>query len=135
MTRAGRRKPLRWVRLSRLRRSAARRWSVFILAFLALSIQNLVVQPHIHAQPSDTALTLEISDGEDGSAGNAPIEQAQTDCPMCQSSHQHGQYFRPSSVAFALPAFVHDRGIEFARIPAAHGRASHSWQGRAPPQA
>ncbi len=138
MARPRRRRSLYTVRCSRLRRSAASRWSVLILAFLALGalgIQNLVVQPHVHAQPSDKVLVLEISDGEDGLAGDVPIEQGQTDCPVCQSAHQNGQFLKPSAAVFALPALVNYRGIEFTQLSAAYEAVSHSWQGRAPPQA
>lgn len=135
MARAGRHRPHRAVRLSRLRRSSALRWPLLVLAFLALGIQSLSVQPHIHAQPSETGFSLDISDGDDGSVGEIPIEQAQTDCPACQSEQQQRQFLRPSDATFALPAFINYRGIEITELPTADNAASHSWQGRAPPQA
>lgn len=135
MARAGGRRPLRRVRLSRLRRSASLRRPAFFLAFLALGIQNLLVQPHIHAQPAHSLLALEISDQGAGSAGDIPADQTQTDCPICQSANQNGHYLRPSTTSFTAPAFVHDLAHKVVRITATQKAVSHSWQGRAPPQA
>lgn len=135
MARAGSTGGRRTVRLSHLLRSASLRWPALVLAFLALSIQNIVIQPHIHAQPADSALALEISDEEGGSMGDIPVDQAQTDCPICQSTNQHAQYLRPSSTAFRLPAFVNHRIVDIVLRPGDYQTVSHSWQGRAPPQA
>jgi hypothetical protein len=136
MTRAGSGKPLQITRSLGLRRSTIVRRVAIVLAFFALAIQSLVVQPHIHAQPSGTALAMDISSSDGGPTdSHDPLEQAQPDCPVCQSAHQNGQYLRPSAATFALPAFVNYRGVEFSRLPAALEAVSHSWQGRAPPQA
>jgi hypothetical protein len=83
-----------------------------------------------------TIVRRDISSSDGGPTdSHDPLEQAQPDCPVCQSAHQNGQYLRPSAATFALPAFVNYRGVEFSRLPAALEAVSHSWQGRAPPQA
>jgi hypothetical protein len=135
MARVGSNRALRSVRLSRFRRTASLLWPALVLAFLALGIQNLVVQPHIHAQPTDEIIALDVSDGDGEAPGNVPIERGQSDCPMCQTTHQHEQYLRSSSTAFAPPARVNYRVVDGVQRSSFYEAISHSWQGRAPPQA
>jgi hypothetical protein len=115
------------------------RWTLVLLALLALGIQGLVLQPHIHAQPSDAALASIAIDGpgdsDNGSPAHNPIDPDQSDCPLCQSAHQSGHYLKPTAAVFALDLSVNYRTIDLAQTPARPQTVSHSWQGRAPPQA
>lgn len=118
---------------------AISRCSLVLLALLALAIQSLVIQPHIHAQLSDAALASIAIDGPDdsdhGAPAHNPIDPDQSDCPLCQSAHQGGHYLKPNAAVFALDLSVNYRTIDLAQATARPQRASHSWQGRAPPQA
>jgi hypothetical protein len=74
-------------------------------------------------------------DSDNGSPAHNPIDPDQSDCPLCQSAHQSGHYLKPTAAVFALDLSVNYRTIDLAQTPARPQTVSHSWQGRAPPQA
>ena len=140
MFRAGRKSPARLIPRTDSRRLALARWSMLLLAVLAIAIQSLVIQPHIHGPITpETGLATAALDGglliADESGKNTPLEPDQNNCPMCQSAHQNGHYLKPVAASFALPHFVNYRIVERDQSPAIVAVASHDWQGRAPPQA
>lgn len=110
-----------------------RRFVVLIIAGLALLLQSLLVQTHLH-RPFDggahAAVRLQaVTHAADGrGSGGDP----QT-CPLCRELAFSGHYVTPAAPLLLVPPSV------FAGVPAGifvaavRLRRSHSWQSRGPP--
>ena len=125
------------------------RWralSVF-LAFLALIIQVLVVQSHIHiSQPAGNVQSVSLmtlvagvtGTGSDHSAGTPrdkyPINEDPWNCPICQEFGHSGQFVASAAVLVSLPYSVTISFIVFRHTMPFFLAVSHGWRGRAPPQ-
>jgi len=119
--------------------SDLRRWLVVPLALIVFGIQSLVIQPHVHLQPADFGVASVTVDGPLASGEERPSDDPFSpdlnDCHVCQSAHQNGQYLKPTATIYTLVPSVNHRTIDLVRLPQSPQALSHSWQGRAPPQA
>jgi hypothetical protein len=143
--------------LARTRVTAARTlspsfWSFAFLALLALAVQSFVVQTHIHipqttgrAQTvSIVALAHSILANDVGSSAQSaqpaprdrfPITEDPTNCPLCQEVAHSGQFVASAAALASVPVTATVRFIVFAEVAPYVFAASHTWRGRAPPQA
>ena len=106
----------------------------------------LVVQTHIHISQSaslaQTATTIFAPGGDQfttdkakPSRDNYPINQDPANCPLCQELTHSGQFLHSVAVLIALPCWVTVNFIPYSEVVPSLFSVSHSWQGRAPPQA
>ena len=110
-------------------------------------VQSFIVQTHIHARPalalsgalmatSDvTVATLTPAADKSQTPKKVPIDDDQANCSLCQQTHTSGQFFAPSSAAYSLAPFHNLQRIAYAAPSVVEPGVSHSWRGRAPPQA
>ncbi|MEA2823577.1 MAG: hypothetical protein QOF03_59 [Alphaproteobacteria bacterium] len=122
-----------------------------LLGLLALAIQILVVQTHIHIPQaaglpqtvSVTTLAKTLVSGASVQAAddkaNAPrdrypINEDPSNCPLCQEIAHSGQFVHSAAALAALPAFVSVHFIVFSEALPSLFAVSHSWRGRAPPR-
>jgi hypothetical protein len=122
-----------------------------LLAFLALTIQSLVVQTHLHIPQTGgrvqtvslmTLAAAALSD-KPHAAGDMctestpldryPIKEDPSNCPLCQEIAHSGQFVASTSVLVALPFSVTVNFIVFDEALPSFLAVSHIWQGRAPP--
>jgi hypothetical protein len=133
------------------RRSAPLRWSLLAVAIFALGFQSFVIKPHIHLQTESTlyaALTLDSvnadvswdSAEERAEAlhaalkyGGHPLQHDSSDCYLCQTAHQSGQFLPPGAAVHAAPPHANVRVIETTLVASPARAVSFAWQGRAPP--
>lgn len=107
------------------------RFAVVCLALLAFAFQSYVVQTHIHFAP---AMQLS-SGGHRGHHGKFPADEDPANCPICQEILHSGQFITPAA-QFLLPPTLAVSTIALVDQALPHIFApSHSWRGRAPPQA
>jgi hypothetical protein len=134
--------------VSRLRPSASHLLTILI-AFLALTIQNLIVQTHIHIPEMGgrvqtvslmTLAAAALSD-KPHAAGDVcmestphdkyPINEDPSNCPLCQGIAYSGQFVHSGAVLDALPSFVtvsfivFDEALPSLFRSATSGRAEH----------
>ena len=128
------------------------RISFLLLALLALTIQSLVVQTHIHIPqtaglPQTVSVTTTLAQSLVSSASvqtaddrvNAPrdkypINEDPSNCPLCQEIAHSGQFVHSVAALAALPAFVSVHFVVFSEALPSLFAVSHSWRGRAPPR-
>jgi hypothetical protein len=123
---------------------------VVFLGFLALALQGLVVQTHIHiphasvpTKPISFITLIAASAGlsdvslghTDSTGGQYPTSRDSATCPWCKELTRSGQYVSSSSVLMTLPYPVTVNVIVFREIAPSLFAASHNWRGRAPPLA
>jgi hypothetical protein len=129
------------------RETPCSRLLMIVLAFVALAIQSLVVQSHIHLRQtaskieSVNALTLAAS--ATGTRNNYsvraprdkyPSNEDPSNCPLCQEFGYSGQFVAASSALVSLPYYTAIIFVVFSEATPALFAVSHSWHGRAPPQ-
>jgi DUF2946 family protein len=113
-------------------------------AFVALIIQVLVVQSHIHIPQatgkaqSVSLITLVAGTGGDQS-GNTPrdkypVNEDPWNCPLCQEFSHSGQFVASAAVLVSPPYFIALSFIVFSETIPSFFAVSHTWQSRAPPQ-
>jgi len=120
---------------------------VVLLAFVALIIQTLVVQTHIHIPQGAgkvqsvsliTVLASTVDTGNDHSSGaprdKYPVNEDPWNCPLCQEFGHSGQFVASTAVLVSLPYSIAVSFIVFKEIIPTLFAVSHTWQGRAPPQ-
>jgi hypothetical protein len=124
------------------RRSSMARSAVVLLAFLALAIQTLVVQTHVHRAGEQGIISVLATDqtAKADPSGKTPVDkfpanEDPVNCPLCQEFHHSGAFVSPTAAVLALPFYVHLSLIVFNQPVIAVRALSHSWQGRAPPKA
>jgi hypothetical protein len=112
------------------------RLAITLLALCTFSVQSFVVQTHIHG-----LATLSAAAPVAGPVVKAPHDpKAPPDgdpasCQICQEFLHGGIYVLPSAIA-ALPPTLAVEQVVLLLVPqAASNQTSHSWMGRAPPQA
>ena len=127
----------------------------FILAALvALTIQILVVQPHIHiaaAIGATRSLTL-VASGEESARGvvigvvrvaeNAtvpspdkyPLNEDPSNCPLCQELVYSSHFVQSAAILAVLLFDAPVRSFAFDEPYTSSFAASHIWHGRAPPK-
>ena len=127
-------------------RSSAHRWFFVLISLIALAIQILVVQPHIHTSRmavgalSTGLAAVEVPGGaatKDQSPSTPrdklPINDDPANCPLCQVITLTSHYISAAVILIIAPA---ERGVAFAievASPVFYHTHSHSWRGRAPP--
>jgi hypothetical protein len=117
---------------------------VTIFALLALAIQMLAVQSHVHrAQAADNVLSAGLSGHLAGAgAGHSsrtqhhkyPDDQDPSKCPFCQQLGHSGQLVASSIVLVSFRGCITVIFIAYAESARVLGAVRHSWQSRAPPQ-
>jgi hypothetical protein len=122
-----------------------------LLALLALTIQILVIQTHIHipqsvGQPQTVSVTTlaqtlvsgasvqTVDDRANAPRDKYPINEDPTNCPLCQEIAHSGQFVHSVAALAALPAFISVHLIVFSEALPSLFAVSHSWRGRAPPR-
>jgi hypothetical protein len=120
----------------------------FLLGLIAILIQGLLVQTHIHDR--GTPVSVQSAPGAaflvrvgqidlveairtTGQIPN-PLENDPAFCPLCQEISYSGQFLHDNVLTFSLPHLVSHRFAAFAETNAFARVASHIWHGRAPPQ-
>ena len=63
-----------------------------------------------------------------------PINEDPSNCPLCQEIAHSGQFVQNAAILAYVPAWVSVHFIVFSDVLPSLFVASHSWQGRAPPQ-
>lgn len=123
-----------------------------LLGLLALTIQILVVQTHIHIPqaaglPQTVSVTTlaktlvsgtSVQTADDRASAprdKYPINEDPSNCPLCQEIAHSGQFVHSVAALAAVPAFVSVHFIVFSEALPSLFAASHSWRGRAPPRA
>ena len=126
-----------------------RRLSFMLLAFVALAIQSLIVETHIHRQTVGLSPLYDVGApaGNAASSGshaadnnsNAPRDPfeaggSSSTCTLCQAFAYSGLFVHNAAVLAYVPAWVSIHFIVVSDIASSLLAVSHSWQGRAPPQ-
>jgi hypothetical protein len=145
------RRRIAWER-SRPRARFGFRASHLLVAFcgvLALILQSIVVQTHVHvphaAAPAKPisfitliAASADLSGASwghtDGQGGQYPASDSAT-CPWCKELTRSGQYVASASVLAKIPFPVTLNIIVFREIAPSLFATGHTWRGRAPPLA
>jgi hypothetical protein len=139
--------------VSTLRLPTLQNLILILLAVMALSIQTLVVQTHIHIPRTDgsaqtvslvTLAAAALSD-KPHAAGDVctdntphdkyPVNEDPSNCPLCQEVVHCGQFVHSVAALASLPVSVTVNFIVFNEVLPASFAVSHTWRGRAPPQA
>jgi hypothetical protein len=132
-----------------LRAPSLAQWAPILIGCLALFIQSFVVQTHIHipqriGSPQTVSLiTLAAAVVDGGTLHGAakaprdrfPITEDPSNCPLCQEVAHSGAYVASAASLAALPVTVTFSFIVFVEAAPYIFAASHTWRGRAPPQA
>jgi hypothetical protein len=120
----------------------------FLIGLIAILIQGLLVQTHIHdpqtragVQSASVAAYLVRVGHADliettrttGGIPNPPDNDPAL-CPLCQEISLSGQFLHDNVLMFSLPHLASHRFATFAETTAFARFASHIWYGRAPPQ-
>ena len=133
----------------------ASRWLLLVVGVAVVSVQSFIVKPHFHTAKTDSLISVAEIQSEtnsgviqyssasvedeaniDGLTHNeAPTDLDFSDCTMCKTAHQDGQYLRPAAAVFSLAPPIVDRRIKFSLELIFGTPKSFSWQTRAPPQA
>ncbi len=108
-----------------------------LLTFL---LQSYVTQTHIHFLREIAAATL--VQGDDAAAAekiqgqkkNNSLPDSPDTCPLCQLLYG-GQYVAPNTIVFFLPMASVSTIETILGVLPHYDAVSHSWRGRAPPQA
>jgi hypothetical protein len=127
--------------LQRLPRS---RIAVIMLALLALTIQMLAVQSHIHRpQASENVLSdrsiVHLAGAGAGQSSRVqhhkyPDDQDPSKCPFCQQLGHSAQFVASTVVLVSIRCCISVVFIAFSESARALCAVRHSWQSRAPPQ-
>jgi hypothetical protein len=118
------------------------------LALVAMAIQTLVVQTHIHRQTltgssisafaavvdNQASAAFTSADRQDLPRDQFPGNDDPGNCPLCQGFAHSGQFIHSGAALAYIPAWVSVHFIVFSDVLPALLSVSHSWQGRAPPQ-
>jgi len=113
---------------------------VLALAVIALAIQMMVVQVHIHAPQAakflaPTSISLSTDQPSGVPLDKYPVKEDPANCPLCQVFSHSGAFVHSVAVLIALPFSVTVNFIVFTEAIVSQSTVSHIWQGRAPPQA
>ena len=113
------------------------RMSVLAAAFLALLVQIVVVQTHVHTSAPSQSRWDERVLGGTISAIPAPVAYDIADleaaCPICQALHAPWVAASAGAVAIGHDLFWRVEAVVVRRIEARLPAASHAWQSRGPP--
>jgi hypothetical protein len=110
-----------------------------LLAFVAVLIQSLVVQTHIHHPAINSSqLAMDSASFVPDSASNksrAPIkaDDDSSSCALCQAFTHAGQFLHSAALLARVPVWCNVHLIHFNDPLPIRLAVSHNWQGRAPP--
>ncbi len=117
---------------------------VIVLALMALSIQMLAVQSHIHRPGASENVLSDSAIGHAAGAGAGdfsrvqhhkyPDDQDPSKCPFCQQLGHSGQFVASTVVLISIRCCVSVVFVAFSESARALCAVRHSWQSRAPPQ-
>jgi hypothetical protein len=102
------------------------------IALLALAIQTLVVQTHIHAPREYTYQPAPTYTHADTSQHEYLGDEWPANCPLCQEMLLGGHFLMASAIQLPTPAAI-DSDAAISRELISRSIFSHSWHGRAPP--
>jgi hypothetical protein len=105
-------------------------------ALLALAIQSLAVQPHLHFTRLSLAAMSAVADMAKPSLpkGKRSPGGDSANCPLCQTAARAGDAVLPTAIVFFGPVATPTHASSAIVSPRATV-LSHSWRGRAPPLA
>ena len=111
-----------------------------VLAFVAILIQSLVVQTHIH-HPAVISSQLAAMDSASfvpdvaSNASHNPIkaDDDSSNCGLCQAFAHAGQFLHSAGLLARVPVWCNVHLIHFNDPLPTRLAVSHNWQGRAPP--
>jgi hypothetical protein len=120
----------------------------FLFGLIAILIQGLLVQTHIHDRRTPASVQTGPVAAHLARVGQAvvfetmrptaripnPLESDPAFCPLCQEISYFGQFLHNDVLIFSLPHLVSHRFVVFTETPAFARFTSHIWHGRAPPQ-
>jgi hypothetical protein len=99
---------------------------------LALAIQTLVVQTHVHI-PAYARQTVSTRAYANTTDNQNPVDDP-ANCPLCREMLLDGNFLVAAVVSPAIPIVI-DSAVGSFREMISGLVASHSWHGRAPPYA
>jgi hypothetical protein len=131
-----------------VRLPSLQQFALMLVAFVALAIQTLVVQTHVHRDigRSSHISTTFASTGEVAAFAGVSIDTQSNgprdpfpgnddpNCALCQGVAHSGQFVHSAAVLAYIPVWVTVHFIVRKDLLPQRVAASHSWQGRAPPQ-
>ena len=127
-------------RLSRERQLSGRAWARLLFTgfmLFAFLMQSNATQTHIHVllgQPEAAVAKLLLTADAPGPVKKDTGKDSSDDCPLCQLLYG-GQYVAPSTLIFFLPMMAVSTIETVLGVTPHYDSVSHSWHGRAPPQA
>jgi hypothetical protein len=101
---------------------------------LAFFIQSYASQTHIHLEADGITLAKIAPVTKLDEKKGAPTRQSPDNCPLCQFLYG-GQHVPPAALIFFLPSVAVSVIAPVLALLAHYDAVSHSWRGRAPPQA
>jgi hypothetical protein len=101
---------------------------------LALAIQSLVIQTHVHVPAAYTHQISSIHAPANATHDQYPANEDPTNCPLCQEMVLGGSFVVPAAIPLPVP-IVTDSEVAASKEIISVSVASHSWHGRAPPSA
>jgi len=122
-----------------------------LLTAIALAVQILVVQTHIHipqaagrsasvsimtvAQNLIAGAAAEAADPRTNLARDKyPINEDPSNCPLCQEVAHSGQFLQSAASLAHIPFWFSVHFVPVSEALPSFLAISHSWQGRAPPR-
>jgi hypothetical protein len=100
-----------------------------LLAMLAIALQVVVLQPHVHGFAQAHALTdaAAIAVNHDDSAPSV------VDCVVCRAGVAGRVFTPPVAIEAPTPTAIPTSHVERTRVTRVIAAASHSWRSRSPP--
>ena len=117
---------------SRRVRSAPRLF-MFVLAF-AFALQSYFTQTHIHGASLGLGGSAKIGVTKSPIPGNAPADDRQRDCPICQAVSHSGVFVAAATPHLILPLTWVQAATFVVLARATYAVSAHDWQSRAPPR-
>jgi hypothetical protein len=129
------------------RRQAGRsftRLALTVFVLLTFAVQGYVTQTHIHL-PGESDLSFVSSDlfvapahakvvaSPNGDRHDFPAKDDPANCPLCQQISLAGAFVTPTVTVLYIPAELGSLAPPARAVVTTTIRASHNWQGRAPP--
>ena len=120
------------------------RMVVIVLALVALTIQMLAVQSHVHHPQAANHIASDSLSAHPAGAGSDhasraphhkyPDDQDPAKCPFCQQLGHSGQLVANSLVVLSFHCVVRVFSVAYNESARALNAVRHSWQSRAPPR-
>jgi hypothetical protein len=101
---------------------------------LALAIQSLVIQTHVHVSAAYTHQISSVHAPVNATHDQYPANEDPTNCPLCQEMVIGGSFLVPVAIPLPVPIVI-DSEVASYKGMISVSVASHSWHGRAPPSA